>query len=226
MPVRADGSFSIPGIDLKVTEFLSTPSFIIKLELLSNAAGGAVDVQHLISVQAPDTDVIRSTVDKYRRLKYVAVQDACIPANIVAVVGSDRFPFEQLTSRYPESREPSLRTVGTVTYRSNGVVRASYSFEMPLEHDRFCTPNIEMFVLDDEHQGNEELVYRLRTMVSAYVVYAKGELNPESGQRPVKGAYKDRDSARNAIVPLKTVNTLPSQLLQPIDWEIDISDSS
>ena len=223
VPIGPDGSFEIPAIDVKVTRFFSAPSLYFQWEILTERRNGQADSVLLTSGRLYDSVAFERVVDEYRSLRHIVIDDACIDSVITAVDGSDRFPFNEITRRYPDSYNMSVRYVLTMTLERDGEVVTSPRVSLENNGGEFCASNLGLFVTRNEREADEALSYFARIEAAAGVVYSRAAPDPVSGQQSQDYRYVDEVIVRKGKSRVTTINRLPAEMLEPINLELDIT---
>ncbi len=225
-PIEPDGTFRIPPVESKVTKFFSRPSLYSRWEIVTVDEDGVEDRDLITGGRIFNRLHFKGELDRYSSLRHIAIEDTCVDASIVAIEGSERFPYDDILQRYPDSHNMSRRYFFSVTLKRDGVVVMSPNFGMPYENGRFCSRNFGLFLPADSAAADETLSYYGRVEVSAGVVYSTSPPNPENGQRT-----RDYRLAKGLIVrrgesPVGAVNRIPPEMLAPISIELDITHAS
>lgn len=225
IPVSEAGKFRVPTIGVKVRQLFSIPSFIIKWELVTTNEEGVEHSELLLGTRVSDNLAFQEIIETHSQLRFFRIEDACIAASIVAVDGSNRYPFDELLREYPDSRVPKIRTLVSITIRNHGTLVANRRFSFPFRNGQFCMNNVGFFLVDDGNPESLAFDYELRTSANAYVVYEVSDVDQRSGQKSIRGEYKERNGTRSAVAGMATPIYLPQELLAPIEWEIDVSET-
>lgn len=223
LPISPEGTFEIPAIYAKVTKFFSSPSLYFKWEVVTVGESGTEDAELLIGSKVHSSRFFQDIVAEYRSLRHVAIEDACVAADITAIDGPKRFPFDEIRRVYPESYNLTQAYDLSVTLRRDGQVVASQYLDMAYGQARFCGMNLGLIVPTGEKGAKEELSFSARVEIAAGVVYSTSPPDPVSGQRARDYRYVREVIARNGEATVGMENRIPEDLLAPITLALDIT---
>ena len=223
LPISPDGTFEIPALDVKVTKFFSSPSLYFSWELVTVNESGEEDAELLIGGKVYNKQFFQDVLAEYRSLRHFAIEDACVAADITAVDGAKRFPFDDISRVYPESYNFTRVYYLSATLKRDGQVVASPNLDMAYDGARFCGTGLGLFVPAGESGAREELSFSARVEIAAGVVYSISPPDPDTGQRSRDYRLVREVVFRKGVSPVGPEYRLPEKLLEPISLELDIT---
>lgn len=223
LPISPEGTFEIPAFDVKVTKFFSSPSLYFKWELVTVNKYAKEDAELLIGGTVYDNRFFQDVVAEYRSLRHIAIEDACVDADITAIDGPKQFPFDDIRQLYPDSYNFTRIYDLSVTLRRDGQVVTSPHFAMVYGESQFCGTDFGLFVPAGEQGTREELSYSARVEIAAGVVYSTSPPDPVTGQRSHDYRHVREVIVRKGVSSVELDNRIPDNLLQPITLALDIT---
>lgn len=223
LPISPEGTFEIPALDVKVTKFFSSPSLYFRWELVTVNEYAEEDAELLIGGKVYNHRFFQDVLAEYRSLRHVAIEDACVAAEITAIDGPKRFPFDDIMQVYPDSYNFTQVYYLSVTLRRDGQVVTSPHLDMVYDQSRFCGTDLGLFVPAGEKGAREELSFSARVEIAAGVVYSTSPPDPVTGQRSRDYRHVREVIVRKGVSPVGLENRIPEDLLEPITLALDIT---
>ena len=223
VPITPEGTFRIPELDVKVTEFFSSPSLYFNWEIVTVNEDGDEDTELLIGSRVYNNSYFKDVLAEHQTLRFIAIEDACVATTTFARNGADRFPLRDLLLVYPHSNDPGYQYSLSATLRRNGQVVRTRHLRLDYNGDEFCGTGLGLHVPIGEKTSTFELSLHARIEISAGVVYAVSPPNPLSGQRKRDFRLVRDVISRKATIPVANQSRLPEELLEPIEVELDIT---